>query len=232
MDHPPSFSSFAKYFLHHKHFSLPTGRYRSLIPPCFQKLSSISNATHKYDHTYLVTIVFDKQWWWTSPPPPSLPLPFLQLPLRPLFPPTRSLQRHRKLPPKQQRPSPRRPKHPRVATACRCLFLTVRTLWHGIIHNRIWRQWTCHPWTRRNIHIFRLQQCIGQLWLFRGRWNWYYAFSADGDLNPDGTIAECLYEACYDEECQPECCCANSIIFNVDDWGSGKLYYLWMMPST
>ena len=42
-------------------------------------------------------------------------------------------------------------------------------------------------------------------------------FSADGSFNPDGTVAECLYEACYDEECRPECCCENSIIFNVDD---------------
>ena len=42
-------------------------------------------------------------------------------------------------------------------------------------------------------------------------------FSADGSFNPDGTIAECLYEACYDEECRPECCCDNSIIFKVDD---------------
>ena len=42
-------------------------------------------------------------------------------------------------------------------------------------------------------------------------------FSADGGLNPDGTIAECFYAACYDEECAPECCCDNSIIFKVDD---------------
>ena len=42
-------------------------------------------------------------------------------------------------------------------------------------------------------------------------------FFADGSFNADGTIAECLYEACYDEECKPDCCCDNSIIFKVDD---------------
>ncbi len=42
-------------------------------------------------------------------------------------------------------------------------------------------------------------------------------FSADNENAPDGTLAECDYEACYEEDCAPDCCCANTILIMVDD---------------
>lgn len=42
-------------------------------------------------------------------------------------------------------------------------------------------------------------------------------FSADNQKAPDGTIAECDYEACYEEDCAPDCCCGNTVFIRVDD---------------
>jgi len=42
-------------------------------------------------------------------------------------------------------------------------------------------------------------------------------FTADGSVTPDGTMAECTYKACYEEACDPECCCQNIILIEVTD---------------
>mmetsp|Transcript_7645 Transcript_7645/g.12601 ORF Transcript_7645/g.12601 Transcript_7645/m.12601 type:complete len:159 (+) Transcript_7645:120-596(+) len=42
-------------------------------------------------------------------------------------------------------------------------------------------------------------------------------FFADNADAPDGTVAECIYEACYEEDCAPDCCCTNTITLMVDD---------------
>lgn len=45
----------------------------------------------------------------------------------------------------------------------------------------------------------------------------FMKFSADNDIAKDGTIADCTYEACYEEDCAPECCCENIILIEVTD---------------
>jgi hypothetical protein len=42
-------------------------------------------------------------------------------------------------------------------------------------------------------------------------------FTADGSVTPDGTMAQCTYKACYEEACDPECCCKNIILIEVTD---------------
>eukprot|EP00985_Skeletonema_marinoi_P005771 scaffold2505_cov150-Skeletonema_marinoi.AAC.3 len=45
----------------------------------------------------------------------------------------------------------------------------------------------------------------------------FMKFTADNSIATDGTIADCTYEACYEEECAPECCCENIILIEVTD---------------
>ena len=42
-------------------------------------------------------------------------------------------------------------------------------------------------------------------------------FSADGEFVPDLTTAECSYQACYEKDCAPDCCCGNIVSLLVDD---------------
>ena len=42
-------------------------------------------------------------------------------------------------------------------------------------------------------------------------------FNADNNDAPDGTISECEYQACLEEDCAPDCCCENIILIEVTD---------------
>ena len=42
-------------------------------------------------------------------------------------------------------------------------------------------------------------------------------FYADNQSAPDGTVSRCTYKACYDEDCAPDCCCSNVMLFMVSD---------------
>lgn len=42
-------------------------------------------------------------------------------------------------------------------------------------------------------------------------------FKADNQNAPDGTVSRCTYKACYDEDCSPDCCCSNVMLFMITD---------------
>ncbi len=73
------------------------------------------------------------------------------------------------------------------------------------------------PEADKTFNYFSYTPATNQYQCYEGDEVGIMRFSADNADAPDGTLAECDYEACYEEDCAPDCCCVNTILIRVDD---------------
>lgn len=73
------------------------------------------------------------------------------------------------------------------------------------------------PEAGKTFNYFSYTPATDQYQCYEGDEPGIMRFSADNADAPDQTLAECNYEACYEEDCAPNCCCVNTILIMVDD---------------